>query len=249
MIKGRVHSIETMGLFDGPGVRTVFFMQGCPLKCTYCHNPDSQCFKGGTEYTVEDIVNFAKRYKSYYKNKGGVTFSGGEALMQGEFVYEAMKALKSEGIHTALDTSGVGQTSFYSKILSYTDLLILDIKHFDKKSYRNITGVSMKWSESFMTEVNEYQGKLWLRHVMMPGVTDNVASMDDLYEYISKWSEKIEKIEILPYHKLGIEKYRHLKLTYSLEDMEEMDKEDALTYQKYLMDKLTKDQMDRPIAV
>jgi len=249
MIKGHIHSIETMGLFDGPGIRTVFFMQGCPLKCSYCHNPDSQCFEGGTTYTVDELVRFAKRYKPYYKDNGGVTFSGGEALMQGEFVYEAMKALKAEGIHTVLDTSGVGQTFYYKKILEYTDLLILDVKHFEKNQYRDITGVSIKWLSSFMDEVNEYQGKLWIRHVMVPGITDDKISMDNLYEYISNWSEKIEKIEILPYHKLGLDKYYQLDIPYQLENTAEMDKEEALCHQNYLINKLEKDQMDRLIAV
>jgi len=249
MIKGQIHSIETMGLFDGPGVRTVFFMQGCPLKCTYCHNPDSQSSKGGKTYTVDEVVKFAKRYKPYYKQNGGVTFSGGEALMQGEFVYEAMKALKAEGIHIALDTSGIGQTYYYKQILQQTDLLILDIKHVEKEAFRDITGVSMKWTRSFMDAVSEFAGRIWIRHVMMPGVTDDFKSMDNLYNYIAIWSEKIEKIEILPYHKLGVDKYYQLGMPYLLEDTEEMDKEEALIYQEYLMNKLDKDQSDKLIAV
>lgn len=234
MLKGRVHSIETMGLVDGPGIRTVFFMQGCPLKCKYCHNPDALDFNGGKEYTVDELVAFAKRYKPYYKNDGGVTFSGGEALMQSPFIYEAMKALKAEGIHIALDTSGVGQSSYYEKILDLVDVVLLDIKHFEAKSYFDLTMSSMKRTDKFMEALSDYKGELWIRHVMVPGVTDSYAAMDELCSYITKWSNIIEKIEILPYHRLGVDKYYQLGLEYPLEGVPEMDKEEALKYQDYL---------------
>ncbi len=240
MIKGQIHSIETMGLFDGPGVRTVFFFQGCPLKCSYCHNPDSQSFKGGKTYSVDDIVNFAKRYKPYYKDTGGVTFSGGEALMQGEFLLETMKALKAEGIHIALDTSGVGTSHYYDEILALTDLLILDIKHFEKDPFKDLTGISMKRTSAFYDAIENYKNKLWIRHVMVPGITDSYQSMDHLFDFISIWSKMIEKIEILPYHKLGIDKYSQLGIKDPLEDVKEMDEGLAKSYELYINDKLNK---------
>jgi len=249
MIKGQIHSIETMGLFDGPGIRTVFFFQGCPLKCSYCHNPDSQSFKGGKTYSVDEIVKFSKRYKPYYKDNGGVTFSGGEALMQGEFLLEAIKALKAEGIHVALDTSGVGISHYYKEVLDLVDLLILDIKHYQKDPFRDLTGISMKRTTAFFEAVSNYKNKLWIRHVMVPGITDSYQSMDALYEFISNWSKMIEKIEILPYHKLGIDKYYQLEMPYRLKDTKEMDKEIAFEYQQYLMKKLDKDQIEKRIAV
>lgn len=238
MLKGRIHSIETMGLLDGPGIRTIFFLQGCPLKCKYCHNPDSIAFKGGQEYTVDEIVKIAKRYKPYYRQNGGVTFSGGEALMQGEFLLSAIQALKSEGIHVALDTSGVGQVAFFLPIIEAVDLILLDVKHFNYNDYKDLTGVSMKWSESFMKALDHFKGKLWIRHVMVPGYTDNFEAMNQLFHFLGKWLKIIEKIEILPYHKLGIDKYYQLGLEDPLKGIPEMSKDDADMYQDYLMKKM-----------
>jgi len=237
MLKGRIHSIETMGLLDGPGIRTVFFLQGCPLRCKYCHNPDTW-HQGGEEYTVDELVSFAKRYRPYYKKTGGVTFSGGEALMQGEFVLEAIKALKKENIHVALDTSGVGQTQFYDEILKLVDVLLLDIKHYDTAEYRDLTGVSMKWTKSFMESLKQYKNKIWIRHVMVPGVTDNYYAMNQLLSSVHVYIKNIEKIEILPYHRLGVDKYSELGISYLLNDVPEMDKAQAEMYQDYVMNQL-----------
>lgn len=240
MIKGRIHAIETMGLHDGPGIRTVFFMQGCPLRCKYCHNPDALSFKGGQVYTVDELVMFAKRYKSYYKTSGGVTFSGGEALMQGAFLLEAIKALKNEGIHVALDTSGIGQSSYFNEILSYVDMVIMDVKHVNKNAYKDLTGLSMKRLDAFHDALQAFNGQIWVRHVMLPGYTDNLTSMDALFNYISLWHKKIEKIEILPYHKLGVDKYYQLGLEDPLKDIDEMDSSIAKSFELYLMKKLKK---------
>lgn len=233
-MKGQVHSIETMGTMDGPGVRTVIFLQGCPLRCQYCHNPDTQAFVGGETYSVEDLLKIVKRYKVYYGYEGGVTFSGGEALMQGAFLLEAIKALKKEGIHVALDTSGIGRSSYFKEILNHVDLVLLDIKHYDLQAFKSLTSVSEKRLHAFFQALKDYKGKLWVRHVMVPGMTDSYSAMDKLGDYIKTSLPAIEKVEILPYHKLGLDKYSQLQLEYPLTGVPEMVPEQAKTYQDYI---------------
>lgn len=236
---GRIHSIETMGIHDGPGIRTVIFMQGCPLKCQYCHNPDTLDFKGGKAYSVEDLVRFVKRYKPYYGQEGGVTFSGGEALMQGDFLVAAMKAMKAEGIHIALDTSGIGQSVYFQEILELTDLVLLDVKHFDDQAYKALTSVSMKRTYAFLEALEAYKGRIWIRHVMVPGRTDSHASMDRLHAYVQYYLGSVEKIEILPYHRLGLGKYDTLGVENPLGDVPEMDPQKAMAFQTYVNGLLT----------
>ena len=225
---GRLHSIETMGLVDGPGIRTVFFLQGCPLRCAYCHNPDSQNMFSNKHISPEDVLGIAKKYKSYYKRSGGgVTFSGGESLIQGEFLVESLKLLKAEGYHTAIDTSGYGHERYYKDILSHVDLIILDIKHFANEGYKDLTGKPMNGFFKFLSYLNDFHGTIWLRHVMVPSLTDNEESMHRLFDRIAHLSDKIEKIEILPYHRMGVEKYEELGMEYRLKDIPEMDIERA----------------------
>ena len=137
---GRLHSVESMGLLDGPGNRTIFFLQGCPLRCLYCHNPDTITTKGGEEVTPDEILNIARRYRTYHGEEGGVTFSGGEPLLQGEFLYKTLEKLKNDGFNTCVDTSGFGDSKYYSKILPLVDVLLLDVKAFDSESFRKICG-------------------------------------------------------------------------------------------------------------
>ena len=232
---GKIHSIETMGLVDGPGIRTVIFLNGCPLRCSYCHNPDTQDCTGGKDYTVEDLVQFVKRYKRYYDaSGGGVTFSGGEPLLQGAFLKEAMTALKNEGIHIALDTSGYGDEKYYKDILPLVDILLLDIKHYDDLAHKKLVGKSMKGIRNFMSYFNYFKGKIWVRHVMVPGLTDSTASMDRLFSHIENHSKIIDKIEILPYHKLGVEKYIQMGIKDPMEGIPEMDKELAQNLEAYI---------------
>ena len=168
MIKGRIHSIETMGLVDGPGIRVVVFFQGCKLRCTYCHNPDTWNENTGTEYTVEEVVSKIKKFKSYFQTSGGgVTFSGGDPLRQPEFLLEVLKACKAEGIHTCLDTSGVGFGD-YEEILKYTDLVLYDVKHLTEKGYLDLTGFKMDETNKFLEAVRKNQTKLWIRQVVLP---------------------------------------------------------------------------------
>lgn len=234
MIKGKIHSIETLGLLDGPGIRTIFFLQGCPLRCKYCHNPDSQNPFLGKEYGVDDLVKIALRYKNYYKkNSGGVTISGGEALLQGEFTYELARALKKENIHVSLDTSGFGNEKYFGKILEFVDLILLDIKEFDNSSHKELTGKSMSALFNFIKYIKSSDVKVWARHVMLESYSDNYRSMDRFIDSLEPIINQVEKIEILPYHKMGLEKYSQLGLKYELEDMNEMDKEKASKFELY----------------
>lgn len=243
MLTGKIHSIETMGLLDGPGIRTVIFMQGCPLKCSYCHNPDTQsCFSDKQKnMTVEELVKFIKRYKVYYdRSGGGVTFSGGEAMLQGEFLLEATKALKKEGIHIAVDTCGYGNERYYKEVLENVDLLLLDVKHYRNVEHKQLTSKSLSGFKNFLGYLKNYDGKIWLRHVMMPGVTDNYTSMDRILDLTDSVLPSVEKIEVLPYHKMGVEKYKELGMEYKLLDLEEMNSEVAMKYETYIMEQLGK---------
>ncbi|GAU78333.1 pyruvate formate-lyase-activating protein [Fusibacter sp. 3D3] len=240
-ISGSLHSIETMGLVDGPGIRTLFFLQGCPLKCQYCHNPDSQHFMGSKHITVAEVVEIANRYREYYEaSGGGVTFSGGEPLMQGAFLAKALKALKDQGITTCVDTSGYGVKKYYADILRYTDTLLLDIKHVTDEQHLKLTGRNMSGILSFIEALkeNRFKGNVVIRHVMVPGETDHVKHMERLLELIAPIEKNIEKIEILPYHKSGIEKYSQLGWTYELENVPAMDPAVASEFEVLINQKL-----------
>lgn len=239
MTQARLHSIETMGLLDGPGIRTVFFLQGCPLRCAYCHNPDSQTMFSKSRISPEEVLETAKKYQPYYKTSGGgVTFSGGEPLVQGEFLLESLKLLKANGINTALDTSGYGDEKYYKEILKYTDVVILDMKHFDNEGYKNLTEKSISRFFKFLSYLNGFHGTIWIRHVMVPGITDNEKSMYRLFNRVGHLAHKIEKFEILPYHKMGIDKYKELNRDYLLEGLPEMNKEKAKKFEDILIDLL-----------
>jgi len=239
MRTGKLHSIETMGLVDGPGIRTVFFLQGCPLRCAYCHNPDSQTFHGAKEITPDEVVNMAMRYETYYRaTGGGVTFSGGEPLMQGEFLIEALKKLKEKGVTTCVDTSGYGQTTYYEEIFKYTDHILLDIKHVDNDAHEVLTGRDMTGIKTFLSALKSFKGRIIIRHVMVPGLTDNDEAMSKLLSLIEPLKKKIDKIEILPYHKAGIEKYSQLNLAYTLETVPAMSADRAMAFEKALNERL-----------
>ncbi|MGL5151349.1 MAG: pyruvate formate-lyase-activating protein [Clostridium sp.] len=223
MVKGRIHSIETMGLVDGPGIRVVVFFQGCALRCKYCHNPDTWNFAGGEEYTAEELVNKIARYKNYFeRSNGGVTFSGGDPLRQPEFLLEVLKLCKDKGIHTCLDTAGYGLGD-YTEILKYTDLILFDIKHFTKEGYKNVTLMDMNESENFLKQMQDNGNKMWIRHVVVPGLTDGEDHIIAFKEYI-KGIKNVEKVELLPYHLLGVNKYESMGIKYPLEGVEAMPK-------------------------
>lgn len=233
-MQGYIHSIETMGLVDGPGIRVVIFMQGCPLRCLFCHNPDT--WKKSENYltTSKEIVDTVRKYRSYIEDNGGITLSGGEPLYQSEFTLDILKMCKKAGIHTCLDTSGVGYDKKYLEdILKYTDLIILDIKAIDEDNYKKMTGKSMEEFNYFLNKLQKLQKKLWLRQVIVPTINDDIDYIKRLKKYISK-IRNVEKVELLPYHTMGVDKYKKLNLKYRLDNIEAMDKEKCSELEKLL---------------
>ncbi len=217
----KLHSIESMGALDGPGLLTVFFLQGCPLRCLYCHNPDTWDPNGPKEIKVDEIVVKATKYKPYYRRNGGVTFSGGEPLLQAAELRDAMEAIHENGIHTALDTSGVTVASddLIREILYFTDLVILDIKHEDPDMYKMLTGRSMDNYLRFKRLLLESGCKIWLRHVVVPAITDSVEHLQNLMREVESFpQDRVEKFELLPYHSMGKAKYEELGIDYVLKD-------------------------------
>lgn len=222
MIKGSIDSIETFGLVDGPGIRTVVFLSGCKLRCKYCHNPEMWQM-GKFNYTPSELADRIIRNKPYFKrNNGGVTFSGGEPLLQSDFIIEVCKILKREGIHIALDTSGVGNGN-YEDILKYVDLVLLDIKHTDRDEYKKLTGLSIDESLKFIDALNNSDTDVWIRQVIVPGLMDNDNYIDSLLEVL-KGIKNIKRVDFLPYHKLGSDKYVKLGIMDPYLNLDPMDK-------------------------
>jgi pyruvate formate lyase activating enzyme len=233
MSKGRIHSIESMGLVDGPGVRTVVFFQGCALRCAYCHNPDTWSLAGGKEIDSEELMEKLIRFKPYYKSSGGgVTFSGGEPLLQPEFLLEMLKLCKKNNIHTAIDTAGFGLGA-YDEILKYTDLVLLDLKHSTAEGYESLVCGDMEKVNEFIDALARSDAKVWIRHVVVPGLTDSTEHILKLKEIISK-IRNVEKVELLPYHTMGVVKYEALNMPYRLEGVPPMDKEKTKELEKLL---------------
>ncbi|MDE6583127.1 MAG: pyruvate formate lyase-activating protein [Clostridia bacterium] len=234
MILGNIDSFETMGLVDGPGVRFVVFMQGCPIRCAYCHNPemwDPNLSK--MKMTPEELIAKVLRYKPYFKNGGGLTISGGEPLMQAEFVKEVFKLCKQNGIHTCLDTSGQGDV--YDELLDFCDLVILDVKELDKDRYLNLVGKDISRFNKFLEACQKKHKKMWLRQVIVPNYNDTEESVLKLKAFAKKL-HNIEKIELLPYHTMAKEKYQKLGIKYRLEDTPEMDKTRCKDLEKLLQE-------------
>ncbi|WP_291637984.1 pyruvate formate-lyase-activating protein [Clostridium sp.] len=225
MVKGRIHSIESMGLVDGPGIRVVVFFQGCKLRCAYCHNPDTWNLSGGIEMTPEELVQKIVRFKPYFqRSSGGVTFSGGDPLVQPQFLLECLKLCKQNGIHTALDTAGFGQGD-YDDILEYTDLVLLDIKHTTSKGYVTLTDRDALGVNLFLQSLRKSKTRVWVRHVVVPGITDSEEHITKLAKIIAEEVPNVDKVELLPYHVLGVNKYEALGIPYKLKDVKPMDKD------------------------
>lgn len=213
---GRIHSIETFGTVDGPGIRFVAFMQGCPLRCLFCHNPDTWDAAGECQYelTPSQLVEEVVKYRSFIKT-GGVTLSGGEPLMQATFAREFFRLCHEEGLHTTLDTSGAYCSEAAFGVLDYTDLVLLDIKTADHAMYPRLTHGSLDTNKRFLDELEHRDIGVWVRHVVVPGYTDNDELLEQLGQYVAKYGV-VKKIEVLPYHTLGVFKYDKLGIDYPL---------------------------------
>ena len=215
--KGFIHSFESLGAVDGPGVRFVVFLQGCPYTCPYCHNPDTRPLTGGTPYTVEALVQRVLRYRPYFGKMGGVTVSGGEPLLQSEFVAAFFRVLKKEGIHTALDTAAVAPSAKVREVLTYTDLVLCDVKHTAEEGYRAHFGHSLKAVTDFLSLCEEMKKEVVLRHVVVPGFTDTEEGIGGLSAIANRFSA-VKKVELLPFHKMCEEKYERLGLPFPMKD-------------------------------
>ncbi len=235
---GLVHSFETFTTVDGPGIRFILFLSNCPLRCKYCHNPDTWACKG-KEYSVDDIVNEILKYKNYYKN-GGVTISGGEPLLQIDFVIEIFKKLKKYNMHTAIDTSGItfneNQIEKFDELNKYTDLYLLDIKEIDEKKHIELTGKSNKNILEFAQYLSKNNKKVWIRHVIVPTINLDKDDLIKTKEFIDTLNN-VERVDVLPYHTLGVHKYKDLGLKYPLEGVRTPTSEEIKFAKEILGDK------------
>ena len=217
---GYIHSCESFGTVDGPGIRFVVFFQGCPLRCQFCHNPDTWDFPAGKLISAEELISRYKRNHTFYKN-GGITATGGEPLMQLDFLTEFFKLAKEEGIHTTLDTSGATYTpdasERFDRLMQYTDLVMLDIKHIDDESHIRLTGKSNKNILLFAKYLEQKNVPLWIRHVVIEGITDSPDDLFDLGKFIGTL-KNLKALDILPFHTLGKEKYEKLGISYPLKE-------------------------------
>lgn len=224
MAMANVHSYETFGSVDGPGVRFVLFLQGCKMRCQYCHNPDTWKLGIGEEKSAREILDFALRYKSYWSDEGGITVSGGEPLLQIDFLLEFFKLAKAEGVHTTIDTAGwpfTHKEPFFSKfkeLMDYTDLVMLDLKHIDDDKHRVLTKQSNATILDCARYLDEIHKEVWIRHVLVPGHTDDDQALKRLSDFISTL-RNVRRVEVLPYHSFGMYKWQELGLKYELTDV------------------------------
>ncbi len=217
---GFIHSFQSMGAVDGPGLRFVVFMQGCPARCVYCHNPDTWLFSGGTPYEPEDVVQRILRYRPYLKN-GGVTVTGGEPLAQPDFVAALFSRLRAEGIHTALDTSGVGTPDAIRQVLPYTDLVLADVKFRTADAYQRYCGIDFSQVVRFLDLTRGAAVPMWVRRVVVPGLNDTAEDIASLTAFLTAYPNTV-KVELLPFRKLCLEKYEALGIPFPLKNTPEL---------------------------
>ena len=232
-ITGRIHSFESFSTVDGPGVRFVIFLQGCPLRCKYCHNRDTRDVSLGEVYTANEVVEKVLNYKEYICENGGVTISGGEPLIQLDFVIEIFKKLKEYNIHTTLDTSGFIDTDKLKNLLEYTDLVLLDLKQMDDDSHKDLIGVSNEKILKFAKYLSDNNIPMWIRHVLVPGHTDKEEHLIKLKEFIQTLNS-VEKVEVLAYHTMGKDKWELLGEVYPLEGVPEASEQDIVRAEEIL---------------
>lgn len=229
-IFGNVHSIESFGTVDGPGIRLVVFLQGCPMRCLYCHNPDTWSYEENKKVFVSEILDKYDSIKEFLKN-GGITVTGGEPLSQIDFVTELFKQAKQKNIHTALDTSGVlfnrKNLAQFDRLLKYTDLVLLDIKHINDEEHKKLTGFSNKNILDFAMYLSEKNIPIWVRHVVVPTITDDEKYLKELGEFLAN-IKSLKALDVLPYHNMAISKYENLNIDYPLKNISPLTKEEAM---------------------
>ncbi len=239
-MNGFIHSTESFGTVDGPGVRFVVFLQGCPMRCQYCHNPDTWQMNAGSVRSAQSLLQEYQRNAAFY-SKGGITVTGGEALMQIDFVLELFQLAKKQNIHTCLDTSGVtyhpGASSYnekLDKLMAVTDLVLLDLKHMDPQGHKALTGHDNAGILAFARYLEEKQIPVWIRHVLVPGITDDEQLLTRLGTFLGSLSN-IKALDVLPYHIMGVTKYQELGIAYPLEGVEPATKKQAMEAKKTIL--------------
>ncbi|MCR5755461.1 MAG: pyruvate formate lyase-activating protein [Acetatifactor sp.] len=245
MKQGRIHSLESFGTVDGPGVRFVVFVQGCPMRCAYCHNPDTWEMNAGTLMEPEYIIEQYKRNESFYKG-GGITVTGGEPLMQLDFLIDLFTLAKKENIHTCIDSSGIAfqpnnapLMEKMDKLMTLTDLVMLDIKHIDPEKHKELTSQPNENILKFAAYLNEKHVDMWIRHVVVPGITDDDKYLFDLGYFIGQFSN-LKALDALPYHTMGESKYEKLGMEYKLKGVPPMDKKILLEKKQVILDGIRK---------
>lgn len=240
-MKGRIHSLESCGTVDGPGLRYVVFMQGCPMRCLYCHNPDTWTVTGGREITVEEILNEFEQKRAFYKN-GGITVTGGEPLLQIEFLIELFTEAKKTNIHTCIDSSGIvfnpNNPDFLCKLdqlLQVTDLVLLDIKHIDEEEHKKLTTHSNKNILAFAKYLEQKGIDIWIRHVVVPTITFKEQYLREIGRFIGTLNN-VRTVEVLPYHTMGVSKYKRLNKEYPLKGIEPLSKEDLERARRWVLE-------------
>lgn len=250
MLKGHVHSIESFGTVDGPGIRMVVFLKGCPMRCLYCHNPDTWEMAGGTDMTVDEILRQYEASRHFYAN-GGITVTGGEPLIQIEFVTELFQAASHRGIHTCLDTSGItfnpdspSAMDKMDKLMTVTDLVLLDIKHINPAEHEKLTSQSNDRILKFARYLDEKLIPVWIRHVVVPGITDNEHYLYQLGTFIGEL-HNVKTLDVLPYHDMGKIKYESLGMDYPLAGTPPLSKEAGVEARKFIINGIRNKRLGR----
>lgn len=245
-MQGRIHSLESFGTVDGPGTRFVVFVQGCPMRCAYCHNPDTWEMSGGTMMEPSYIIEQYERNSAFYKNGGGLTVTGGEPLMQVDFLIELFTLAKEKDIHTCIDSSGIAfnpsNTAWIEKLdqlMTLTDLVMLDIKHIDPDKHRELTSQPNTHILEFAAYLNEKGIDMWIRHVVVPGITDDDKYLYDLGYFIGQF-DNLKALDVLPYHTMGEDKYKKLGIPYKLAGVPAMDKDKVVEKKKVILEGIKK---------